>query len=366
LYARGQEKSLLVIHPFLCLGGVIMCRRQSQAARGFTLVELLVVIAIIGILIALLLPAVQSAREAARRSQCTNNLKQLGLAVHNYGETYKAYPVGAWDCCYGTWLLALTPFVEQPTLYHQYDRPAGMEGKNHVTNPGPRNGSDIRYGTAVNLPITRTQVPAYTCPTDSVTANPSTFNGITFHNYVGNYGNTTRARTSPWQGVVYGNAPFIAVYVANGAGYTEANTPGRSVTPAQGARKVVRLQEVQDGTSNTLLFSETVQGRDGDLRGFGWWGGGAHFETFLGPNSASPDLTEAASYCKPANPLNPPCVGSSTVSREMIAARSRHPGGVGVTMCDGSVRFVTNNIALDLWRSLGTAAGKEALAGSGL
>lgn len=337
-----------------------MCRRHSPGARGFTLVELLVVIAIIGILIALLLPAVQSAREAARRSQCTNNLKQVGLAVHNYGQTYKAFPAGGWDCCYGTWLLALTPFVEQPTLYQQYVRPAGMEGKAHVTNP-TQIGPDTRYGTAVNWPVTRTQVPAYTCPSDSITATASNFNGVTFHNYVANYGNTTRTRASPWGGVVYGGAPFIAVYVANGVAYLDSNTPGSGVSPAEGARRGVRLQEVQDGMSNTLLFSETVQGRDGDLRGFGWWGGGAHFETFIAPNSATPDVIESAGNCKPANPLNPPCVGISSVNRETIAARSRHPGGVGVTMCDGSVRFVTNNIALGLWRSLGSAAGKEAM-----
>jgi type II secretory pathway pseudopilin PulG len=321
---------------------------------------LLVVIAIIGILIALLLPAVQSARESARRAHCTNNLKQLGLAVHNYGQTYKAFPAGAWDCCYGTWLLALAPFVEQAQLYRQYERPAGMEGKAHVTNP-TQMGPDIRYGTAVNLPVTRTQVAAYTCPSDSVTANASTISGVTFHNYVGNYGSTTRTRFSPWQGVIYAGAPFIAVYVGNGVAYTDGNTPGSGVQPAEGARRGVKLEQVQDGMSNTLLFSETVQGRDGDLRGFAWWGGGAHFETLIGPNSATPDVTESASYCKPANPLNPPCVGLSSVNRETIAARSRHLGGVGATMCDGSVRFVTNNIALDLWRSMGSAWGREAM-----
>src|SRR5688572_12255655 len=112
-----------------------MCQRPFRGARGFTLVELLVVIAIIGILIALLLPAVQSAREAARRAHCTNNLKQLGLAVHNYGQTHKAFPIGGWDCCYGTWLLAVLPYVEMAHVYQQYERPAGMEGKAHVTNP---------------------------------------------------------------------------------------------------------------------------------------------------------------------------------------------------------------------------------------
>src|SRR5262245_10197885 len=88
---------------------------------GFTLVELLVVIAIIGVLVALLLPAVQAARESARRAQCSNNLKQLGLAVTQYGDTYKgAFPVGSYACCYGTWLVALLPYIEQKSLFDNY------------------------------------------------------------------------------------------------------------------------------------------------------------------------------------------------------------------------------------------------------
>src|SRR6476659_4602072 len=94
---------------------------MSSSKKAFTLVELLVVIAIIGVLVALLLPAVQAARESARRTQCTNNLKQVALALHNYGDTYKsAFPVGEYSCCWGTWLVALLPYIEQQSLYDQY------------------------------------------------------------------------------------------------------------------------------------------------------------------------------------------------------------------------------------------------------
>jgi prepilin-type N-terminal cleavage/methylation domain-containing protein/prepilin-type processing-associated H-X9-DG protein len=322
---------------------------MRRSRHGFTLVELLVVIAIIGILIALLLPAVQSAREAARRSQCTNNVKQIALAVHNYADSYKTYPIGEWDCCYGTWLLALLPYIEQAQLYRQYNRPAGMEGNQFGAAPS---GGDIRYGSAVNLPVTRTQVSAYTCPSDSVTKSTSVISGVAFHNYVGNHGNTTLARTSPFQGVNYGGAPFIAVFYSD---------PWLStfLSAAEKGRKVVRLQEVLDGTSNTLLVAETVQGRDADLRGFAWWGGGAHFETSIPPNSAQPDVMQ--SNCVTRNPLNPPCVVRSNSNPERLASRSRHPGGVQASMCDGSVRFVTDNIALDVWRPLGSSAGKEAI-----
>jgi prepilin-type processing-associated H-X9-DG protein len=313
------------------------------------LVELLVVIAIIGILIALLLPAVQTAREAARRSHCTNNLKQIAIGVHNYGNTYKTYPIGEWECCYGTWLLALLPYIEQGQLYRQYERPGGVEGNQFAA---VRIGADIRYGSAVNLPVTRTQVSTYTCPSDAVTKSATVINGVAFHNYLGNHGNTTLARTSPFQGVNYGGAPFIAVFY--GDPWLDA-----FLTPAEKARKVVRLQEVQDGTSNTLLIGETVQGRDSDLRGFAWWGGGSHFESSITPNSASPDVMQ--SNCVRTNPLNPPCVVRSTANPERIASRSRHPGGVQVAMCDGSVRFVIDNISLTIWQPLGSAAGKEAI-----
>src|SRR6478736_3073948 len=94
---------------------------MSEPKRGFTLVELLVVIAIIGVLVALLLPAVQAAREAARRSQCSNNLKQVILATTNYSDVYRgAFPVGEYNCCWGTWLVALLPYVEQKALFDQY------------------------------------------------------------------------------------------------------------------------------------------------------------------------------------------------------------------------------------------------------
>jgi hypothetical protein len=122
---------------------------------------------------------------------------------------------------------------------------------------------------------------------------------------------------------------------------------------------------VTDGLSTTLMFSETVQGKGGDLRGFGWWGGGSHFETFLAPNSPLPDRTEQS--CNTAIHLNPPCanrVVGDPDQEETIAARSRHPTGVHASMCDGSTRFESNNIDLPTWRGLGTAAGGDSIGGA--
>src|SRR5438445_10587086 len=117
--------------------------------HGFTLVELPVVIAIIGALVALLLPAVQSARESARRARCVNNLKQAALGIHNYHDSHQTFPMGQHGCCWGTWMVALLPYIEQVSLASQYQG-HGFDGRNNPAPPG--------YSAAANLPVTRTQL----------------------------------------------------------------------------------------------------------------------------------------------------------------------------------------------------------------
>jgi len=272
---------------------------MSDSKRGFTLVELLVVIAIIGVLVSLLLPAVQAAREAARRTQCSNNLKQVILATTNYSDVYKgAYPVGEYSCCWGTWLVALLPYIEQKALFDQYQFFGAVQ--NQTNNAISQTDSSTRYGGAKNTPVTKIQIQAYTCPSDTVVANPSIFSGITFHNYVANHGNTTLQRqaifgkTLTGQDNKFKGAPFIFVGAWN-------SNP-----------QVVRQSDILDGMSNTLAFSETVQGHSNDLRGFAWWNGGSHFETFLPPNTSQPDILESIDYCKPADTYNPPCAGPTS------------------------------------------------------
>ena len=319
-----------------------------RTKHGFTLVELLVVIAIIGVLVALLLPAVQAARESSRRAQCSNNLKQLGLAVMNYADVNKtALPVGEYSCCWGTWLVGLLPYVEQKDLYDQYKYYGAIQ--NQAGNAISQTDSTTRYGGSLNTPVTKTQIQAYSCPTDTITASPGTYSGITFHNYVANHGNTTLGRLATFgttlggQPNTYKGAPFTVVSSWN-------STP-----------QVVRYADILDGLSNTLAFSETVQGRANDLRGFAWWNGGAHFEGYLPPNSSQPDILESIGYCIKTNPANPPCDGPTSTNPTNIAARSRHPKGVMATMCDGSVRFVTNSVNLDTWRAVSSAYGSEAV-----
>lgn len=294
------------------------------AARGFTLIELLVVIAIIAILIGLLLPAVQKVREAAARLKCQNNLKQVGLALHNHHDAVGALPVGVNNtfAVYGTWQTKLLPYIEQDALGRAYNY-------------------NVFYGSAPNTTVTNVRLSILTCPSDT----PSTGVGtLTSHNYAANFGNTAvdynpsgpdTGQLASFGGLTFGGAPFAQ-------------------------NKTFDLNSLTDGTSNTLLVAEVIQGQQGDLRGFTWWGHGAVFVGYLGPNSASPDVLYDATYCKNVAP-NPPCIGPATATNPvMMGSRSRHAGGgVSAVLGDGSVRFFTNSIRLQTWRELSSARGGE-------
>ncbi len=317
---------------------------MKRAQLGFTLVELLVVIAIIGILIALLLPAVQAAREAARRTQCTNNLKQVGLAMHNHhsargklpfgeGKGNKADPITTRrGCCWGTWQTVLLQYLEQDALFDGYVNLNGSD----LTGP--------RYGASPNVQnVTSRRINNLTCPSDEVNfgAIAATVAGqrypITSHNYVVNYGNTNNYSvdiTTPVS-LRFGGAPF---------GWAE--------------EFVASFADILDGTSNTLMVSETCQGKLTDLRGFSWWAPGAQFTSVFPPNSTSPDILTQNCTTRPRENL--PCTANGGLWN-IQAARSRHPGGVNAALCDGSVRFVQQNISISVWRALSTSKGGETL-----
>ncbi len=312
--------------------------------RGFTLIELLVVIGLMAVLIALLLPAVQSARETARRAQCTNSLRQISLAMHAYHDSLNVLPPGKKGCCWGTWLVAVLPQLEQQPLFSAWN----SMGSNA---PGLPAGYDVdlRYFGVANRTVTSTFVSTYYCPSDQPnTPITAAMNGLTYactsQNYAVNFGNSIQLQIN-FQDVRFAGAPFVDV----GSPLTDSMQPGK---------QTVGFASVRDGLSTTLLASEVVVGQGRDLRGFSWWGDAAAFEAFLAPNSSFPDVLFSAYYCVDTSP-NPPCAGSTTALPDNYAVRSRHPGGVNASMADGSVRFVKNTISIQTWRALSTTRGEE-------
>ena len=315
-----------------------------RRCRGFTLIELLVVITIIGILIALLLPAVQSAREAARSMQCQNNIKQLGLAMQLYHETCNSLPAGGYGCCWGTWLVAILPYVEQKAAFDMWE-------DSYKWDVGGQSG---RYYSPRNQKVIAHWFTFMLCPTDPRSEGaPNSEVIASKFNYGVNYGNTG-FRTGRGDGeevivvkqvnygdVVFGGAPFSF------AGWTDIPT------------EYVRLGEITDGSSHTLMFGEFISGKmPHDLRGYTWWGYASGFTTYLPPNTSMPDVGVGGAWCID---LDPPCTPkwNPYTNPIMLASRSRHPGGIHVGFCDNSVHFISDNIDLYIWRALGTTRGGE-------
>jgi prepilin-type N-terminal cleavage/methylation domain-containing protein/prepilin-type processing-associated H-X9-DG protein len=332
--------------------------KQQFRRRGFTLIELLVVIAIIAVLIALLLPAVQAAREAARRAQCTNNLKQIGLAIHNYENSSGSFPAGEKGCCWGTWGVFILPYVEQSALYNAWNSYG-----NNVPSQGVAD-SYLRYAGAANTTVTYSAVAAYGCPSDPNAFAQNGSPGIRYHNYAVNYGNVDQAQNAKFP-VPSPQNPSV-FYTFGGAPFTDIGSPAIDDTGYAldfAALTVTKIASITDGLSNTMMASELKIPKPGsDLRGYTWWGPSASFTALLTPNSTLPD-TMGNGGCVATTPpcntgLTNPNGGYSMV---YLAARGYHPGGISVAMCDGSVRFIKNTINNITYQALSTTTGGEVL-----
>jgi len=371
--------------------------------RGFTLIELLVVIAIIAVLIALLLPAVQSAREAARRSQCTNNLKQIGLAVHNYVSTHEALPPSGsshffngqvrtpWSC-----KTRILPFMEQQALFNAI---------NFALDPEWFNGYGVNCGSweCSNVTVKATRIEAFLCPSDLKKGNRNDRTSVV--NVVTNAGASQSANYSENIG---GNRWFYAG-IPNGVAYFHGSTPdsGFNYQESQ-TRQTITFASITDGLSMTAIWSEIVKGdgvgpgdaRDGlgmvyniptpananiagvvDIptaellnsrtcdaslsRNFSW----------RGERWVTQDPFRGGWYSHTSPPNRKSCVynngnwpgGVAAFSFEAIStAGSAHPGGVNVLFGDGSVRFIKNSIDFRTWYFVGTRAGGEVVSSDSL
>jgi len=295
--------------------------------RGFTLIELLVVIAIIAILIGLLLPAVQKVREAAARATCSNNMKQVALALHNHHDALSLFPMGQ-QVSLGTnnpanalnrqcWQQPLLPYLEQNALFAQIQ----------TSQP-----TTYTY----SIPGVENKIKSLMCPSDPNAGKNVTVPG----NAQGFHGNYVLCAAS----TLFGDSGATGGTALNGMFYSFSKT---------------KITDVTDGTSNTLMGSEVLIAPDTtthDLRGRynNTWQGNTLFSTLYSPNTT---VGDRSSYCNSIPKAPCQALGATATVQ---SARSQHTGGVNVAMADGSVRFVRDGVTLSTWQDAGTRAGGEA------
>jgi len=333
---------------------------MKSRQNAFTLVELLVVIAIIGILVALLLPAVQAAREAARRSSCLNNLKQMGLATHNYLDTMNCIPPFSCLAPAGTtgtnWSLQarILPFLEQQNLQNLID-------------------FNFSYSDVANAPnhalVTQMKVPMYNCPseTKSQPRLPTTPTGVTHFplNYGGNLGDWfvfDPVRNQPGNGAFVINARLGAADYLDGLSNTLAFTEVKAYQPnvKPGAPSNLNEPIPATATAVTGYFGSAAISPNGHTE---WVDGKVHetgVTATLAPNtkvlfSSGGKLYDVDLISKSESLAN------TVPTYAAVTARSYHPGIVQGGMMDGSVRTIANNIDLVIWRAIATRNGGEAV-----
>ncbi len=324
------------------------CRKRA----GFTLVELLVVIAIIGVLVALLLPAIQAAREAARRTQCTNNLKQIGLALHNYHDRLSRFPMGAFGIVGDpfnvghSWQLAILPEVEQGTISDRLDF-TRMTG----SPEGP------------NLAVLKSWTPEFNwCPSSTTNRLSRRYPGTD---------STNAFATSSYVGIAGACTNATTVTDPTGRGRCVAGTQGYAC--ANGVlvpNRSVRMRDIEDGTTNTIMVGENSSwGKtaanpplDIDIRGSSEWGCWIGAIPVAGPpevGHANYDWTKNP-YCRNITTMRYPIgmktylagAGGNFMDGLNNALHSEHPGGVCVVRADAGVSFVSEAIDIEVLRNI--------------
>ncbi|MDB5349835.1 MAG: hypothetical protein JWN86_1082 [Planctomycetota bacterium] len=359
---------------------------MRSSRRAFTLIELLVVIAIIGVLVALLLPAVQAAREAARRAQCTNNQKQIGIALHNYHSSVGSFPVGFLFPAFASptgsnaqgipdlhwrWsvLAQLSPYMEQAAVYNamNFNWPIAPG----VGSTGPFAGYPAFKPFPANYTAMTTKVASFFCPSDGTDTHATLIDGVTafggtnYHfctgdgqpgsGHVGDAGDPTNGAQTADGAFVLGPPQTMAT-ILDGSSSTVAaseqligpavGTATTSATAPPDARRgavFVKASVLPDDPANGC--NAQVAGWRLD-KGYAWWDGDYRsglYNHYLTPNSKIFD-------CWLSSPPHDPAIK---------AARSNHPGGVNVLFCDGHVSFIKDGISPRAWRAISTRMGNE-------
>ncbi len=346
--------------------------------KGFTLIELLVVIAIIAVLIALLLPAVQAAREAARRAQCMNNLKQLGLAMHNYHSSVNTFPVGflyprsgqtypGIPALHYRWsvLAELSPYLEQSTVFNALNMDWPI-----TAGPTSVLGTSPWTPFGANTTAMAAKVAVFTCPSDSaqppttlpggVLSGPSNYQFCTGDGSPGSANPGDAGVTVPANGAFVLGPPQSAATITDGLSGTVAaseqliGTAGGGAATVSGSAPAGFVGRLAAIGSTPLSDAGCASPSGWRLdKGYAWWDGDYRsclYNHYLTPNSKAWDCWQAS---PPHNPA-------------LKAARSNHPGGVSVLFCDGHVGFVKDSVALPAWRAVATRHGGEAVSSDAL
>jgi prepilin-type N-terminal cleavage/methylation domain-containing protein/prepilin-type processing-associated H-X9-DG protein len=303
---------------------------RVSRSRGFTLIELLVVIAIIAILIGLLLPAVQKVREAAARIDCSNKLKQIGIALHSYNDVYKHLPPGnLWRATpqnyYAeNWAIEILPYVEQDPLYKMYNKA--------LQNYDP-----------VNLLVVQTTVPVFNCPADpnlNLQVQPESGNGSGVNYAVSSY----RA---------VGGATSVT---GNGNAFWDINAPNSVTARQRGPLHIVgvaglnyeNLANIKDGTSNTLMVGEWVT--ETHNRRATFWGY-SYTSYSISTVTTVSNIYLVSDYDA--------CTAAGDINNCKRAFGSSHTSGINFVFCDGSVRLISNTVDPVVLGALATVAGRE-------
>ncbi len=301
-----------------------MMRSLLKNRKGFTLIELLVVIAIIAILIALLLPAVQQAREAARRSACKNNMKQIGLALHNYHDVHRIFPPGGFDVnLAGTagadisYAVMILPYLDQAPLYEDFDL-------------------NVTYKTGINSSLRNSRPPVFLCPSSSQEKD-KVESGIS-HDALHYYGNMGPRGTNPVTNVAYSEqAVPTRVYAEQGVLLSVGN-------PSYTSIRKVRMRDITDGTSNTIMVGESsIKVVSNDTSAYRSWSRGG-----AGLAAGAKNVTMG---------INVDIEFSSNFND--ISFSSQHTGGCHLLFADGSVHFTSENVDLTVYKSTASRNGDE-------